>query len=89
MQKEQILLFQGSDGIVRCGKVIFYEDWYEKHKRGETGKIFDVIIEDEDYLLREEDIKGVIEWGKEEFKNKTGVSWEDYENGRLEDNYLV
>ena len=41
-QRPEFVLFAGEDGKVYAGKVKFYEDWAERHARGEAAKIFDI-----------------------------------------------
>ena len=56
MQKEEIILFKGRDGIARWGKVTHYENWYEEWKKGNDTKIFDVLLDDKEYYLQDGDI---------------------------------
>lgn len=76
MQEESIILFKGSDNIVRWGKVIHYKNWYEDWNCGRSSqKIFDVLLDDKEYYLQDGDISDLIDKGKEEFKQKTGFEW--------------
>ena len=75
MQKEEIILFKGRDGVARWGKVTHYENWYEEWKKGNDTKIFDVLLDDKEYCLQDGDISDLIDKGKEEFKQKTGFEW--------------
>lgn len=79
-QRPEFVLFAGEDGKVYAGKVKFYEDWAERHARGEAAKIFDIEFREDNKpeALQEEDISDVIAFGEEEFKDKMGVSWEIY-----------
>ena len=75
MQKEEIILFKGRDGVARWGKVTHYENWYEEWKKGNDTKIFDVLLDDKEYHLQDGDIEDLIKKGKKEFKEKTGFYW--------------
>lgn len=77
---DSIVLLYDRGKIVR-GKVTFYEDWYEKWKAGlSDGEIMSIEFnEDETPLgLTKEDIQGVYDQADREFKNKMGVSYEEF-----------
>ena len=77
---DSIVLLYDRGKIVR-GKVTFYEDWYEKWKAGlSDGEIMSIEFnEDETPIgLTKEDIQGVYDQADKEFKNKMGVSYEEF-----------
>lgn len=80
MQKPEIVIFADKNGKVYSGKVTYYEDWYKKHLANENTKIFDVEFDKENMPdeLRNCDIPQVIEYAQEDFKEKTGMTWEEF-----------
>lgn len=79
MMRPQVVLFVGFDGKVYNGKVIYFDDWYERHLRGEDSKIFEIVFEkDVPDQLRDCDIPQVIDYADQDFQKKTGMTWEDF-----------
>lgn len=80
MKRPQIVLFADKNGKVYRGKVTYYDDWYKKHLAGEDAKIFDVEFDKENMPdeLRDCDIPQVIKYAQKDFKEKTGMTWEEF-----------
>ena len=77
---DSIVFFYDKGKVIK-GKVTYYEDWYEKWKAGLSNVEMMSIEFDEDEAptgLTKEDFQGVYDQADEEFKNKMGVSYEEF-----------
>lgn len=80
MERPQIVLFADKNGKVYSGKVTYYDNWYEEHLAGKDAKIFDVEFDKDNVPdeLRDRDIPRVISCARKDFKEKTGMTWEEF-----------
>lgn len=81
MQRPEIVIFRSEiDGKVYAGKVIYYEDWYKKHLANKDAKIFDIKFDKNNMPkeLRDYDIPQIIDYAQKDFKEKTGMTWEEF-----------
>ena len=80
MERPQIVLFADKNGKVYSGKGTYFSDWYEKRLRNEESKIFEIEFDKENMPdeLRDCDIPQVIKYAQKDFKEKTGMTWEAY-----------
>lgn len=77
---DSIVFFYDKGKVIK-GKVTYYEDWYEKWKAGLSGVEMMSIEFNEDEAptgLTKEDFQGVYDQADEEFKDKMGVSYEEF-----------
>lgn len=76
-----VLFYDKYAGKCVKGKVTYYENWYEEWKLGiGNGEIISIEFEDGDtpVFLSKEDIKSVYDQADEKFKEKMGVSYEEF-----------
>lgn len=80
MNKPEVVLFADKNGHVFRGKVTYYNNWYRRHLDGKEAKIFDIEFDKNDMPdeLHDYDIPDVIECARQEFLDKTGMTWEEY-----------
>ena len=82
MMREEMVVFKAADGKCYNGKVVYHDDWYEEWKSGNDPALVEVIFEENNIppYMRKEDIPEVIDRLSEEFKEKTGLTWEEFCN---------
>ena len=78
MRQEQILV--NDKGVIKRATITWYDDWFDKYKKNEECKIFDIMFDVDDVPknLRPEQIKKVYEEGRDIFREKFGIDIEDY-----------
>lgn len=77
-----VLFYDKYKDKVFKGKVTYYENWYEDWKKGiGNGEIVSIEFKDDaPSQLGREDIKNVYDQADEKFREKMGVSYEDFCN---------
>ncbi len=76
-----VLFYDKNAGKCVKGKVTYYENWYEEWKQGiGNGEIISIEFEDGDTpaYLSKEDIKNVYNQADEKFKEKMGISYDEF-----------
>lgn len=77
---DSIVLLYDKGKVIK-GKITFYENWYEDWKAGNgTGEIMAIEFDEGEAPARltKEDIKSAYDQADEEFKNKMGISYEEF-----------
>ena len=78
-----VLLYNKDIDKVVKGKVTYYDDWFDKWKRGEKGEILSIEFADGEtpFGLKKEDIQTVYDKADKKFKEKMGINYEDFCEG--------
>ena len=78
-----VLLYNKELDKVVKGKVTYYEDWFDKWKRGEKGEILSIEFENGEtpFGLEKKDIQKVYDQVDEKFKEKMGINYEEFCEG--------
>lgn len=82
MSQKDVVIFKNDDGKLLAGMVEYNENWYEDWKKNNNSpEILKIYVEDGDLgaPIAEEGIpETVMGRAKASFKQKTGMSWEEY-----------
>ena len=80
MEKPNVVMFQSKDGKVYAGNVIYHEDWYDEWKKGKNPAIIEVIFDENNVPedLQPENVPEIIDYCNHDFKDKIGMTWEEW-----------
>lgn len=80
MTRPEVVLLSSGDGLFYAGHVKYNDNWFEEYQEGKSPALLEIVFSEDkvpDYLVKE-DIPEVVEYANKEFKDKMGITWEEY-----------